>query len=1176
MLAVTMEQRVLNTRSVRTIGSNGLETFTTVVLDSLHYESHLICTNCGPLGLKGDTEPSTNRAALSDRSWAHIVHSNEDHDSADIEFEVQKCSDEVKQQVNRYRVVASLVAYVLIFIKHIPSCRPNLSYANLLCNKWYEILWTEYNLPRPSKRKKLKLRMMIELFAVESAVFEKFALPESGVDFEDMRPDENGHLTPFAIEQLVDVVCSLQRCVDHEVILNAWSHSLDHSPATSAHIFQMKTVLAQLHGSELDRRVLVGDPETRAAPAAGPAVPPQGRVDPAAPGFDRAFLARMDTQALQQQQQQQQQQQTNHDDPQQDLVAGTSGNPQTAAGPSAAATGAPLPSQGRPGTPANWSDRNSMPAVPPNNELGKPTHYHYPVAAKTMSDSMTRQRAADAAAELATTRELRCELSCRGLTKKIERAGSQHASVTKIMTDCVDKEDKEPKCRMGSTGAVISAKRAAGACMPSASDLLSCGMDMEFLKAIVNGDASTCFNNDDAKIGLRKSGWEYETMPGEIVLKGPANFDFNWAHLSIFAKSSNPDGPTASGAVKQKSLWKNSARIVMGACKNSSGLFSLMAMHSMSVESMRDVLFMIAWSPIENKIRIPKKVQTGRWMQTASHGRSGFDINDMRMLSNNRGFEDTKNITSIHPKHMFIEKDGVLQLDPEFVSPVGMERPLNSTVDQSLGQKRLDHLTNNRALPVCIMPEGFERGVPIKECEAFNGIYFNKHTASEQAALVLEMGLFLSTVPGIAGGRFSTVPDSFKGTHPNPNHRKDVLDAELEAERQRQREQPQPQQQGQPQPQPQPQPQQRAPPPTAEHMSLVEGIDWSNDTLADGQVYLADSDDDHEPDDDAAYAEQPELHDSESHSDHSSVEHGVTHPDSADSGVRPQPGATDRASRASVDPAAMVPSLPYEWDQLAIFFSIKMVETLHNDVHAYVDKFRDSYQDVYGNEGRQDTLDGLPHLSIRFPGVVDARSKAMGEEKTKELMPLSYSVPLRQSRYCDVAKHIQSARASKGLTEAVHSFAHGRAIAFNDPEVLEHEAEARGLDSGIALEGNLFARSTWQRFTLSALDARGMRSPKEEARVADQGLCMRLRVRNHRAVDKDCDLGDPVLNRDGERAAKPHTFAAQERRYGKRTLGDTDEDDDVVSESLNCKRRNLEREREMEELEESMDAVPSV
>ena len=65
-------KHVHNTRTVKTMGSNGLESFTTVVLDSLHYESHLMSTNCGPLGLKADVEPSSNRAALSDRSWAHV------------------------------------------------------------------------------------------------------------------------------------------------------------------------------------------------------------------------------------------------------------------------------------------------------------------------------------------------------------------------------------------------------------------------------------------------------------------------------------------------------------------------------------------------------------------------------------------------------------------------------------------------------------------------------------------------------------------------------------------------------------------------------------------------------------------------------------------------------------------------------------------------------------------------------------------------------------------------------------------------------------------------------------------------------------------------------------------------------------------------------------------------
>ena len=62
-----------------------------------------------------------------------------------------------------------------------------------------------------------------------------------------------------------------------------------------------------------------------------------------------------------------------------------------------------------------------------------------------------------------------------------------------------------------STGKVISAKRAAGACMPSASDVLDRGVDEGFLKNIVCGMAeSRQFDDAYAKIGIKAKGWEYE------------------------------------------------------------------------------------------------------------------------------------------------------------------------------------------------------------------------------------------------------------------------------------------------------------------------------------------------------------------------------------------------------------------------------------------------------------------------------------------------------------------------------------------------------------------------------------------------------------------------------------------------------------------------------------------
>ena len=1173
--SAAMEQRVLNTRTVKTVGEGGLEGFTTVVLDSLHYESHLICTNCGPLGLKADVEPSTNRAALSDRSWAHIVHSNDDHESGDVDFDPQKCSDDLKQQINRYQVCACLVAYLLIFIKHIPACRPNLTYANVLCNKWYEILWNEYNLPRPSKRKKLKLRMMLELFAIESAVFEKFVLPESAVDFADMRPDATGQLSSFCIEQLADVVRSLQRCLDLEVIHTAFSHSLDHSPATSAHVFQMKTVLAQLHGSELDRRILSGkEPApSQAPPQAPPQVSPQGlgtEMDPNHPGYiDQATLDAMDADYDQFDQQFRpaaaaappQPPQPPQPPPANSVPLGMEPGPSSMPGPSAAAPTpgpGPVPTQPREGLPDDWEQRNNAPIGQTTNEYGQTNNTGDVVTRQVMKGGMTRQKCAETARELAITRELRCELSNRALTRKIARDGAgEYQQLTKLFTDWSG-EDREPKHRMTSTGAVISAKRAAGACMPNASDLLDRGMEEGFLKNIACGQKTKSFHDEGARIGTGRRLWEYEALPGEVVLKGPADFDFHWARLSSFSRGGGVEMAAGSGP-KQKSLWTNSARLIKAASASGT-IFSLMAEYSMSLESMRDVLFMIAWAAVENKIRIPKKVSRMRFLDQHSgpgKGNQAFNISDSCMRSDNQGFSDTKSVTEIHPKSMFIETNGVLHLDPAFASPVDIERPHNFVVGNSLGQKRLDHLTDNRALPVCIAPEGFERGTPIKECESFNGFYFNKHTASEQAALNLEMGLYLANVPGIAGGKYSTVPESFKAD-PNPNtgREKNRLEAEAELVETRQ---------------------QHAAASGSADVDMADARDTSSPVVVGEDNFGLDLDETQTvevEDDDCDFVEtedSPHM-EGDTHLDHESVQRSVTHPDSEETGVNPEPGATDRAAKASVDPGAMVPALPFEWDQLAMFFSLKMVETLHNDVHSYVDKFRDSFQDVYGDEEREETLAGLPQITLRFPGVVDLKDAKAEEceEKTPTLQPLSCGIPLAQSRYCDVGKQMKSSRASKGLTEAVHSFAHGRAIAFNDPEVLEQEAEARGIDSGIAMEGNLFARSTWQRFTLSALDSRGMRTLEEERRVNDQGLCMRLRVRNHRGVSQHPDA-DPDL--DGCTEARAHTFTAQQRQ--KRKIGEGGSEETPM-EGLGCKRRSLEREREREMVEESMDLDPSV
>ena len=226
-----MEQRADVQRTVRTMGSNGLETFTTLHIETLHFESHLMSTNCGPMGIRAKDEPGTDRTALTDRSFAQTVKANEVDKKSDGEFDLEKATVAVKEQVNRIRVISCLMAYVLVFIKHLPHCEPNITYARELTDKWDDILYEEFNLPPPSRRKKIKRRMLFFLFAFESAMVEKFMYKHTAIDYKDMLPDANGMLSGFCIDQMVDVIRSLQRCLDHETILNAWSCLLYTSPS---------------------------------------------------------------------------------------------------------------------------------------------------------------------------------------------------------------------------------------------------------------------------------------------------------------------------------------------------------------------------------------------------------------------------------------------------------------------------------------------------------------------------------------------------------------------------------------------------------------------------------------------------------------------------------------------------------------------------------------------------------------------------------------------------------------------------------------------------------------------------------------------------------------------------------------------------------------------------------
>ena len=1030
-----------NTRTVKVVGSNGIESFKTVVIDSLHFESHLFCTNTGMLGMKGDQELSTNRFALSDRSWAHVVvMPPTDDGSDDVDLDLLKAPTAVRDRVNRFRVHSCLVAYVLMYIKHQPSCRPNLTYAMMLCNRWYEMLDLEYNIPQPSKRKKIKLRMMLEQYAVESAVYEKFIIPETGISFEDTLPDPaTGHIAPFAIEMLADVVHSLQRCLDHEVILTAWSHSLDHSPATSAHVQQVMSTLAGLHGHSFDRMnfgvdaaaTLAGSPASRAQ-AQARATAAQG-LSPEEVVDDAAELQQMQMQHAQQQQQ--------ADAPQ------FAGNDE----------GAPTSMEGRP----------TLPTINVKSMMGQ--------------IGMTRRQSEHLASEMAVQRSCRSELSHRCLNTQLGSGPDAHAQITKLLTDGRDSA-RRPMHRMHSTGEIICAKRAAGACMPTVGDMLGRGFTENFLSRIASGmeaGVGDC-NKNERTIGTDCAGWEYKHRTGfDKGSVGPAGFDFSWARMTDFVFR-----PTSTGesTAPKRSVWNNVARVLQDAAKSSTPrCFSLMDAESMSIECIRDALYLAASN--DNRRRIPRASPQAQLKEAG------------RMRSKNQIFSENCAPTTLHPIAMFATSSvgGRLELSPDFLAPVPIERPLGSTLAACGYQQRLDHLARNYALPVCIPPDRFTLGSPIAECHEMNGIYFNKHVAAEQANLVVEMAHFLSTVPGIAGGSYAGVPDTFKSKNalnPLKKNRGEgcvLVETHVDA----------------------------AAVAVAAAAAAAAAEDAAND--ASGAAAL----EAHE----AATGPSPALHvETHAAADLEAVERCVSNPtqDGSTPVLQPQAGATAQVAAMRADPDAPQDSLPYSWDMFATFATMRAIETLHNDCGAYVGKVREAHPDAFVGEEQATTLARLPHIVTRFPGL---------RERDKVLFPLSRSVPLKQSRQYEMSKHVDGARATAQLEEAVQAFADAGAGASVDADA---DDATRLDDQHLYVEGNLFARSTWQSFTLKALEARGMLSQKEKGRVSDQGLGLLPYVRNYRAshgagrADEAADRPAPPVGLAPRQRVVARSFAAQE------------------------------------------------
>ena len=746
-----MDQQVTYQRSDKVadarVGSGGgsIESFKTRIIRTIHYETRVISTNYGPLGVSDKVEIDDSRKALTERSWAAIVHPNTMASQAeDAKFKHDMTTTELRVRINQLRVVSCLCAYVLVFIKELPFCRPNLRYAMRLTDEWDRIFREEYDIPTCTDRKKIKLRMLFELFAVEGAVVEKFfSCMESSVEFPDMRPNEDGTLDEWDVTQLADVVRNLQRHLDPENILNAWSHNMDHTPSTTAMAFHLKTVLAQMHGDAIDlRRLRTGGDASVSVPE--PPAAPQAETAVKCADIERGCADAMEVDAT------------------------------------------PPPARGRLPVGANAGD----PPVQPAAETGGPTPGGFRFK-QIMAEGLTRSDCSVLGQQLSARRQLRNKMSC-ALADSGSAAGRARPGETET-TRIGRVVAANPALRQvhlpnGSGPVELSAAQVAGSHLPTLDEVLNSGVPQELLNHALVGMSHSVktlgLDHGLAMLGMSATTkWEYRKLKHNSHYPGPADWDFYYARVkppkSLNASSAPPAempdavGPGASpapdgggprgggggggggavGAVGGGRCWARRAALKIMSESNNGEMFSMPKEKNVTEAIYRDMVLQLAdANDRSNMHNVPQRREEDYKRVKSLH--SDFTPIDCQPHGK------PSDANTINPDCIFERR----LVKPSFSMPARSSRiECGLPHEDNLYQRRLDHLNDNCALPTCVRPQQFTRAAPIMEDKEPGGsLYFNKWVSAGHAAWVVEISAMLANVAGLSGSDLHVAPDSLK------------------------------------------------------------------------------------------------------------------------------------------------------------------------------------------------------------------------------------------------------------------------------------------------------------------------------------------------------------------------------------------------------------------------------
>jgi hypothetical protein len=241
------EFEIERTRNVKQ--ADGSDSHVTYKIVTEHREVYVICCNLGQCFTTGAEEPSPGKEALIQRTICLQVRAETTKDSPDDVFKAHLKTQEVSRRISDFRLFTSLVQFGLLLIQDLPWLQPDLAYAERVWTLADEMLTKEHGLPQPEPRRLVRRKNNLKTFCMQEAVAKVYFFKQSAVHHA-VGSLVNGKPKAFEVGDFWEVLRILHPTP--EMILYAWSHSLEYSVGTSCHGVGVSTAICEKLNVKLD------------------------------------------------------------------------------------------------------------------------------------------------------------------------------------------------------------------------------------------------------------------------------------------------------------------------------------------------------------------------------------------------------------------------------------------------------------------------------------------------------------------------------------------------------------------------------------------------------------------------------------------------------------------------------------------------------------------------------------------------------------------------------------------------------------------------------------------------------------------------------------------------------------------------------------------------------------